>query len=252
MQPAPYDDRAARSTRKPGKALGPLMLLLAAACVLPNTGCSLAGSLRSYLTYNDSQNDFVMGFRNSVWARQAWAEQGDCFEGQPQLGSFRAGFRAGYASVAAGGNGCPPAVPPRQYWTWKYQTPEGQAKIAAWFSGFPHGARAAEEDQAGEYQNIPVSYAIEHQYAAEFNSSGFIEQEGVGDGPGLNNLEPLPNPGFAPPVPFDASARYMPPRQLSAPHNLASETGSRSATIPAAFYQPVTSVPEPPQSAWPR
>ena len=257
MQFATKDDRFATRQNEPvRRARGRLWIVFLAALVLPNTGCSITNSVRNYIAYNDSQNDFVMGFRNGVWARQAWAERSSCFEGEPQLGSFGAGFRAGYTSVASGGNGCPPAVPPRKYWTWKYQTPEGQAKVAAWFSGFPHGAQAAEEDQAGEYQNIQVSYAIEHQYSPGFSTSQFIEQNGL-EQQQQQPLEALPNPSFvpAPVVPLSESAMHS-PGLFPVPGNMegieSNGLAGPGTTIPVVYQQPVEPSPQPPEFSWPQ
>ena len=67
--------------------------------------------------------------------------------------------------VADGGTGCTPAFPPRDLWGWKYQSCEGQARVAAWFAGYPHGARAAEEDGIGNWNQIQTSSSIQEQYA---------------------------------------------------------------------------------------
>lgn len=139
---------------------------LSAAVVLAvaSMGCTAVQGINEYIAYNDPVNDFVLGWRNSVWARQAWILRRDGFAGQPYLDHFGAGFIDGYMSVASGGNGCTPALPPRQYWSWKYQTAEGQGKVAAWFSGFPHGAKAAEEDGAGNWSEIQVSETLRQEY----------------------------------------------------------------------------------------
>ncbi len=251
MQSAPDDDRVSGLGLRSRRASVPTMLLFAAVLVLPSAGCSMVGSVRNYLAYNDTQNDFVLGFRNGVWAQQAWAERRGCFEGQPQFSSFGAGFRAGYVSVASGGNGCPPAVAPRKYWTWKYQTPEGQAKVAAWFAGFPHGARAAEEEQAGEYQHIQVSYAIEHQYSPEFLSGTLPGQVEMPEIPRQDNLEPLPNPGFVPSSDDSASFPQFLPPGGAAPPNV--QGPLHPGVIPVAYHQPVGPGPQPPpRSAWPQ
>jgi hypothetical protein len=63
-----------------------------------------------------------------------------------------------------------PGLPPRHFWTWKFQTGEGQAKVAAWFAGYPHGAKAAHEDGAGNFQQIQVSHIIEMEYSPEFQA----------------------------------------------------------------------------------
>jgi hypothetical protein len=96
-----------------------------------SSGCVAIEAIKDYCRYNDNSNDFVMGWRNSVWARQAWHAQKGQFVGHPQFHAFGEGFRDGYISVASGGNGCPPPVPPRKYWNWRYQSPEGQAQVAA-------------------------------------------------------------------------------------------------------------------------
>ncbi|MGE0756277.1 MAG: hypothetical protein AB7F89_07830 [Pirellulaceae bacterium] len=175
--------------------LAPTVWHIIAAVVLlaSSPGCALFQGIDNYLAYNDATNDFVMGWRNSVWARQAWYERKSQFVGQPYFSHFGAGFRAGYENVASGGNGCPPGIAPREFWSWKYQTPEGQGQVAAWFSGFPYGAKAAEEDGAGLYQQIQVSHAIERQYSPEFQYS-----LGTPDAPPIvapaAPVEPVPAP----------------------------------------------------------
>jgi hypothetical protein len=51
-----------------------------------------------------------------------------------------------------------------EYWNWCYQSAEGQARVAAWFAGFPHGAQAAEEDGVGMWNQIQTSSSIQKQY----------------------------------------------------------------------------------------
>lgn len=147
-----------------------LRMVLLASLTLLAIGCTPFRGLRDNLQYNDGMNDFVLGWRNSVWARQAWESRKREHLDEPQFHAFGQGFRDGYADVAGGANGCVPALPPRSYWTWKYQTGEGQAKVAAWFAGYPYGARAAAEDGAGNFQQIQVSHLIEQQYSPEFQA----------------------------------------------------------------------------------
>jgi hypothetical protein len=222
-----------RPALAPGKPLGirfrRLVLIAMCALSLCSTGCTLFRGVNAQVAYNDRVNDFVLGWRNSVWARQAWYERADHFVGEPHLAVFGAGFRSGYADVAAGGSGCPPPLPPRKYWSWQYQTPEGQAKVAAWFSGYPHGARAAEEEQAGEYQNIQVSYVIEQQYSPEFQSGEMLDLDGASQGghPRGIPLEPYPDPSHPNgPVEIYQDTRMMVPPsprnpQLSLPRQSA-------------------------------
>ena len=80
--------------------------------------------------------------------------------------------------ASEGGDGCNPAFPPRQYWGWKYQSSEGQAKVASWYAGYPHGARAAEEDGIGNWTQIQTSTNVQKN----FSDSGKL---GPGQTPGM-------------------------------------------------------------------
>ena len=134
-----------------------IRLLVCVAVVVPASGCTVYQGVTNYIAYNSQTDDVVIGWRDYVYSRRAYNLR------EPNLptgrfpGSFKAGFIAGYHNVAGGGNGCPPSLPPRKYWSWKYQTPEGQCKVNAWFEGYPHGARAAEEDGIGYYRDIQIS-----------------------------------------------------------------------------------------------
>jgi hypothetical protein len=165
-----------QTTKPPAAHIRIAMALLILATISTSSGCIATEAIKDYCRYNDNSNDFVMGWRNAVWARQAWHAQKAEFAGHPQFHAFGEGFRDGYVSVASGGNGCPPAMPPRKFWSWRYQNPEGQAQIAAWWEGFPYGAKAAEEDGAGLYQQIQVSHPIQVQYSDEFLHPELMQQ----------------------------------------------------------------------------
>jgi hypothetical protein len=244
--------------------------LVATVAVGSSSGCAALQGLDNYLTYNDSVNDFVLGYRNSVWARQAWFERKSQHYGEPQFSHFGAGFRSGYVSVASGGNGCPPAIPPREYWTWKYQTPEGQAQVAAWFAGYPYGAKAAEEDGAGLYQQIQVSHFIERQYSPDFGSSFAAEIQSEPGVPPSRSPEPatpsLP-PIQDPPPGLDLQSS----RGTPAASGWNSPMAPPGGVMPAAYQEPAkwtaaasipttvpvrtpsaTPLPEFPTHAWPQ
>ena len=171
QQPRQNDTRSpspppCANTSKPQAWMLTLALVFLSCC----SGCSTLQGVRNYIAYNDTQNDFVIGWRNRVWAIQAWHMEREKYLDYPYLAEFGDGFRTGFRDVASGGTGCPPVVPPRKYWSWKYQSPEGQAKVAAWFEGFPIGAMVAERNQAGEFSDIPVSYTVEAQYSPRFQA----------------------------------------------------------------------------------
>lgn len=129
-----------------------------------SSGCTIYTGVKNTIAYNDSMNDFVLGWRNRSWAKQAWHERKAQYVNQPYQEEFGKGFMDGYADAAAGGAQCVPPLPPRRYWSWKYQTAEGQGKVAAWYSGYPMGARVAEEESAHLWGEIQVSETLRAQY----------------------------------------------------------------------------------------
>jgi hypothetical protein len=149
-----------------GSAMRPakrrLLLALLAAVLLPVSGCQ---SLYTGLGIGTYWNEKKLRDRNWWAAKHAWDSRFDCYANQLHIRDFAKGFKAGYMDVADGGTGCVPTFPPREYWGWKYQSCVGQARVAAWFAGYPHGARAAEEDGIGNYYQIQTSANIQHQYA---------------------------------------------------------------------------------------
>jgi hypothetical protein len=130
------------------RGLRRLLFTAAIACAAmgPGTGCSIVNGLSSALRHNDCIDEFMVSYRNRAWSAKSWHANKHRFCDQQHNREFEAGYRAGYENVASGGDGCTPSLPPRQYWGWRYQSPEGQAKVGAWFAGFPHGAAAAERD----------------------------------------------------------------------------------------------------------
>ncbi|MCH7990681.1 MAG: hypothetical protein IID46_16185 [Planctomycetes bacterium] len=154
-----------------------LLLVVFAAVAFATSGCSAFRGVSEYIQYNDDTNDFVTGFQNAIGSHLAWHARAGDFSDMPDLSTFGAGFRAGYRDVASGGNGCPPPVPPRKYWGWKYQTEEGQAKVSAWYAGFPFGAMDAEQKGVGKFRDIQASYLIKTQYSPEFRAGGNPEAQ---------------------------------------------------------------------------
>jgi len=141
------------------------LLLLACSSVVPFAGCTAFTGLNNTWKYNGFWNETMMGHRNKTSASKAWHCRKHHFCNEKYLREFSQGFKAGYMEVADGGTGCTPSFPPREYWGWKYQSSDGQARVAAWYSGFPHGARAAEEDGIGNWTQIQTSSTIQQQYS---------------------------------------------------------------------------------------
>lgn len=152
------------------------LMLLAGSAIVPFAGCSAFTGLSNTWKYNGYWNETMMGHRNKSAASKAWHCRKHHFCNEKYLREFSQGFKAGYMDVADGGTGCTPAFPPREYWGWKYQSCEGQARVAAWYSGYPHGARAAEEDGIGNWTQIQTSSSIQQQYAQH----GLLNQSSSG------------------------------------------------------------------------
>lgn len=150
------------------------LLLLASSVTVPFAGCMTG--LNNSWQYNGYWNQTMMGQRNKSSASKAWHCRKQHFCNEKYMKEFSQGFKAGYMEVADGGTGCTPAFPPREYWGWKYQSCEGQARVAAWYSGYPHGARAAEEDGIGNWTQIQTSSAIQQQYSQH----GMLNQSSSG------------------------------------------------------------------------
>jgi len=167
------------------------VLVLAGTATVPFAGCTAMTGVNNSWQYNGYWNQSMMGQRNKSSASKAWHCRKHHFCNEKYLREFSQGFKAGYMDVADGGTGCSPAFPPREYWGWKYQSCEGQARVAAWYSGYPHGARAAEEDGIGNWTQIQTSSNVQQQYAQH----GMLNQSSSGMYPipltALPNARPL-------------------------------------------------------------
>ena len=127
------------------------------------SGCTMLGGLQSKVSNSDCLDDFMVSHRNKVMAARAWMRVRHCYRGHSYPKDLQAGFIAGYLEVATGGSGCTPTVVSPQYWGWRHQCGNGQAAINAWFEGFPLGAKAAEQDGIGAFNQIrlnTVQYAM--------------------------------------------------------------------------------------------
>lgn len=107
--------------------------------------------------YNDI-TDFRMARRVNREASHVWRVCSYAYEDQVyHLDDFRDGFRAGYAQVLGGGDVCPPTLPPKKYWSIRYQSQEGRERIDAWFSGHETGVATALQDGVQDEVRIPLS-----------------------------------------------------------------------------------------------
>jgi hypothetical protein len=190
-------------------------LLLAATVVsliIPQTGCMMINGVQRAFSRHDSLDEFMVNYRNRAWAARAWLCSKDKFANHCYLSDLEAGFRQGYEDVAAGGSGCLPTVCPRSYWGWQYQSADGQARMNAWFEGYPLGVQAAEQDGVGHWGNVAAAFPSQQPApapAAVPPAPMPAELEGLTDGGVV--VEEL-----APPVPTGVENALPPTEQLPA------------------------------------
>lgn len=122
-----------------------------------SSGCSIFGNATKALQRHDCIDDFMVGHRQKVLAARAWHRQKACMKNHCHLDEVKRGFMDAYMEVADGGNGCVPAVAPRDYWGWRYQSTDGSAAVNSWFEGYPLGVKAAEQDGVGHHNHIQTS-----------------------------------------------------------------------------------------------
>jgi hypothetical protein len=162
----------------------PTMWLMAV-LVITEAGCA---------QFQDYANERLIAARNQHLARRAWRSMRYAYPAEaPYARHFRRGFLAGYVNVASGGNGCPPVLPPKEYWGACYQTPEGREKILTWFDGFHQGALVAAQDGVGNWTEIPTSLPC--------NVRGLSRRGPYAPAmtPGAPSMPPVPPPAEAQP-----------------------------------------------------
>ena len=125
----------------------------------------MAGCAHMY----DVTDEHLMKWKCCHDAKMAWLRCRDLYADVCYPYDFGAGFRAGYESVCMGGNGCPPAMPPRHYWSICYQCEEGTCQVMAWYDGFHHGVLAAQCDGCEGRGNILCAHDLYGEKPCEVN-----------------------------------------------------------------------------------
>lgn len=116
------------------------------------------------LHYNEAADKSVELTRDCQLAKQAWETvQGENPEA-PYSDDYKDGFKAGYVDyLYAGGEGFPPALPPRRYWKPKYEGPQGRQAIEDWFAGFTQGSNMAKASGFRSFIPVPASAKAERK-----------------------------------------------------------------------------------------
>jgi hypothetical protein len=150
--------RGSRRTIQSRRKRGLLIAATVASLIAPSTGCMFISGAQRALSRHDALDEFMVDYRNRAWAARAWLCRKNRYANHCYLSDLEAGFRQGYEDVAAGGSGCLPAVCPQSYWGWQYQSADGQARMNAWFEGYPLGVQAAEQDGVGHWGNVAAAF----------------------------------------------------------------------------------------------
>jgi len=164
------------------KQLQSVSLMFVLALLL--TGCA---------SMHNGVDNIESSVRHKCRAQIAWNQWSWCYDELTHPFHFAKGFKAGYRDVLEGGNGCQPTLPDRCYWKSCYQSAEGRCKVNEWFDGFSHGALAAQQDGAGNWNQIPLSPT------ARMNLQ-MANARPQATGRGLHGI-PTPTPGSVPPAP---------------------------------------------------
>lgn len=145
--------------------------------------------------------------RNRLLARQAWKNLRDVYCDVDYPEDFGKGFRQAYFDVAGGTNGCPPVLPPREYWTVNFVNPLGHRRVHAWYEGYKYGATVAEQDGIGIWLTVPTGKAsppveldLEPLLKADAEADK-RDKEAVGDSSSSQDEKkaPAPKPSEPPP-----------------------------------------------------
>lgn len=138
-----------------------LSRLLVAGCLglalSTSSGCSTFSGACKTFQGQGCIDEFMLNHRHRVMAARAWYRESACMKDHCHLKHVKRGFMDAYAEVAAGGPGCVPAIAPRDYWGWRYQSADGNGAVNAWFEGYPLGVKAAEQDGMVNSNQISMS-----------------------------------------------------------------------------------------------
>lgn len=193
--------------------------LLAACCTAGSlslfSGCTSFSSGLGSIFSGGCLGDAIEMHRNRTCALKAWYRREHNFCDQANLRDFKAGFVDGYVAIADGKPGCPPSVPPKQYWSWAYQTPEGQAQMAAWYAGYPYGVQAAKDDGLNSWNHINLGPNFQTKpsqgWGQQYGQPGWNSYGGeTGLGPQAAPIQPSTVPGETS-ILQDPSAQYFEP-----------------------------------------
>ncbi|MCA9109618.1 MAG: hypothetical protein KDA52_06705 [Planctomycetaceae bacterium] len=123
----------------------------------------LAGLVSGCAHFYDPVDEALLSLQSCMSAKMAWHRNRQEYLDVCYPHHFGKGFRAGYQSVCLGGAGCPPTLPPREYWSVCHQSEAGRTQSVEWFNGFSEGALVAQMDGRDRHHEIVTSQEINGQ-----------------------------------------------------------------------------------------
>lgn len=169
-----------------------LMAVAALACVC-STGCGVTGQVVKHSVvdkfhYERYSNDLFTRLRHRRLARAAARNFTQCNPQVEYSKDFLNGLKQGFLDHLETGVLEPPVLPPAQYWTVRYESPEGHIAIEHWFAGYRHGIIEAEISGQHEWVQVPSSV----------RTASMTAEQPEFELPGLRAPEPLDETAVTP------------------------------------------------------
>lgn len=207
------------------------------------TGCQLASNAVHNFAYEAKLTtaELEEHCRYEKLARAAWNDV--CADEHTSYSrDYAAGFKDGFVDfLQFGGTGGAPYVPPQQYWSAHYRTPDGYQAVQDWFAGFRHGVTAAQQSGYRHYATMPSAHTTEAGVSPQMDPvmPAPLPQpahtiEPVPPPQPAHTIEPVPPPQPAPvlqvpiPPPERPPQEHQPVRQL--PLKLLPPTGTTTSS----------------------
>jgi hypothetical protein len=217
-------------------------MVLAVLCVM-QSGCTVYYNARRTLITEPRLFNWKADHVKSLklyeeWAEAAWIETGLGAGGCADP-NFAWGFRSGFVEyVYAGGNGEPPAAPPRELWKAGWRTAEGKAAADAWFAGFRQGAAVAREGGYREQAVLRTDIGVGMHHLTHVGDTLYLPQGVAIDATSLpksapaEGLEAIAPGELLEPTPADLRQEGTPNREPDLP-NLRDSSHSLPPVLPS-------------------
>lgn len=172
--------------------------ILFALCILQQVGC---------VQIKNRVDECAIKAQDKRITKRAWICHRNYWKSEPHLNDFRDGFKAGYRASLKGEE-CPPAIPPRFYWSASNNGADAHERTRAWFQGWWMGSVAVSTDGLFDHREVQIAPHL-HQKA---NKPGIAWPESTSPTDAGSPLIPIPEgSGDSGPIPMDTEIPFVPP-----------------------------------------